>query len=354
MNPDGAYPGPQGGRPRHRRARVPRVERQAIRHGRLRAARFGRPGGRAVRRAPRELPVHEGGVRAGEGPPRPRRRVHARELLPRALRGRPTGGHDRRGLRDRALPDDPRRRGASRIADREHRPDRRRLPDGHMGPDRPCPRGLDRRPPVPLCRATASIPDFYLLAIGLILLVSIGAVQLASGSVRRMRPYIDLFFMGAGFLLLETRNIVTFSLLFGTTWLVNALVFAGILVAVLAAIEVADRFRPRRPELWYIALLASLAVAWLVPASWLLHCRGRCDWRSRSSSRSCRCSSRTSSSRSGSATWRRRRRRSAPTSWGRCWAASSSTSRSSRATHRCCSWRRSCTGWRSCSGGPSW
>ena len=50
----------------------------------------------------------------------------------------------------------------------------------------------------------------------------------------------------------------------------NALVFAGILVAVLAAIEVADRFRPRRPELWYVALLASLAVAWLVPASWLL------------------------------------------------------------------------------------
>ena len=85
-----------------------------------------------------------------------------------------------------------------------------------------------------------------------------------------MRPYVDLFFMGAGFLLLETRNIVTFSLLFGTTWLVNALVFAGILVAVLAAIEVADRFRPRRPELWYVALLASLAVAWLVPASWLL------------------------------------------------------------------------------------
>ena len=74
---------------------------------------------------------------------------------------------------------------------------------------------------------TGSIPDFYLLAIGLILLVSLGAVQLASGSVVRMRPYVDLFFMGAGFLLLETRNIVTFSLLFGTTWLVNALVFAG-------------------------------------------------------------------------------------------------------------------------------
>ena len=52
-----------------------------------------------------------------------------------------------------------------------------------------------------------------------------------------MRPYADLFFMGAAFLLLETKNIATFALLFGTTWLVNAMVFAGVLVIVLAAVE---------------------------------------------------------------------------------------------------------------------
>ena len=43
------------------------------------------------------------------------------------------------------------------------------------------------------------------------------------------RRYLDLFFMGAAFLLLETKSIVQFALLFGTTWLVNSLVFAGIL-----------------------------------------------------------------------------------------------------------------------------
>ena len=58
-----------------------------------------------------------------------------------------------------------------------------------------------------------------------------------------MRPYADLFFMGAAFLLLETKNIATFALLFGTTWLVNALVFAGVLVIVLAAVETTRRFR---------------------------------------------------------------------------------------------------------------
>ena len=56
-----------------------------------------------------------------------------------------------------------------------------------------------------------------------------------------MRGYGDLFFMGAAFLLLETRSITTFALLFGTTWLVNALVFTGVLLAVLAAIEVTQR-----------------------------------------------------------------------------------------------------------------
>ena len=38
-------------------------------------------------------------------------------------------------------------------------------------------------------------------------------------------------------------HLVTFSLLFGTTWYVNALVFAGILASVLLAIAVNARVR---------------------------------------------------------------------------------------------------------------
>ena len=75
--------------------------------------------------------------------------------------------------------------------------------------------------------------------------------------------------MGMAFLLLETRSITTFALLFGTTWLVNALVFAGVLCAVLLAIEVTRRCTP--PRRWVIAaLFISLAVLWLVPNAWLL------------------------------------------------------------------------------------
>ena len=85
-----------------------------------------------------------------------------------------------------------------------------------------------------------------------------------------MVAYADLFCMGAAFLLLETKNVVQFALLFGTTWFVNALVFTGILLAVLAAITAAQRFRFK--ALWplYSLLLLSLALAWLVPPESLL------------------------------------------------------------------------------------
>lgn len=85
-----------------------------------------------------------------------------------------------------------------------------------------------------------------------------------------MRPYVDLFFVGAACLLLETKNVVQFALLFGTTWFVNSLMFAGILLAVLAAVEVARRLRLPDRRVLYVLLAASLLLAWAVPPSSLL------------------------------------------------------------------------------------
>lgn len=115
-----------------------------------------------------------------------------------------------------------------------------------------------------------SIPRFYLLAIGMILLASLLLTRAAGGPLRAMSPYTDLFFMGAAFLLLETKNVVQFALLFGTTWFVNALVFGGVLVAVLAAIEITSRARLPKPGVLYALLFASLAASYAVPASALL------------------------------------------------------------------------------------
>ena len=116
----------------------------------------------------------------------------------------------------------------------------------------------------------AGIPAFYGLAILGILLASVVGVRVGGGSFRKMAPYPDLFLMGVAFLLLETKNIVQFALLFGTTWMVNALVFAGILLTVLGAIEVARRVKLPKPGRLYSLLFAAIAVAWLVPQSALL------------------------------------------------------------------------------------
>jgi SAM-dependent methyltransferase len=114
------------------------------------------------------------------------------------------------------------------------------------------------------------IPGFYLVTLLAIVLGSLAAVRLSSGRFGQMRPYLDLFFMGAAFLLLETSNVVRFALLFGTTWFVNALVFAGILASVYLAIELARRVRFRHPARLYLPLFATVVLAWAVPPESLL------------------------------------------------------------------------------------
>jgi SAM-dependent methyltransferase len=113
-------------------------------------------------------------------------------------------------------------------------------------------------------------PSMYLWAIGCILVVSAVALRLLGGPFRSMRPYADLFFMGAAFLLLETKNVATFALLFGTTWLVNALVFGGVLVVVLAAVETTRRVRTPSLPVVFAGIAASLALAYVVRPDWLL------------------------------------------------------------------------------------
>jgi hypothetical protein len=133
----------------------------------------------------------------------------------------------------------------------------------------PVPKPATDDHPFPYLR-TRTIPAFYLAAIALILLASLLMVRFAAGPFRPMARYTDLFFMGAAFLLLETMYVVRFALFFGTTWFVNALVFAGVLLSVLLAVEVSKRVTFRRPAALYLVLVAFLAVAFVVPPSWVL------------------------------------------------------------------------------------
>jgi SAM-dependent methyltransferase len=125
--------------------------------------------------------------------------------------------------------------------------------------------------PFPYLR-TPSVPLRYLAALATMLLfamVAIGlCVKATRGTVRGFSPHF--FVLGTAFLLLETRSLVTFGLLFGTTWVVNALVFFAILASVLAAIGLNARFRFRDPRPLYGALLISLVVGYVLAPSSLL------------------------------------------------------------------------------------
>jgi hypothetical protein len=117
-----------------------------------------------------------------------------------------------------------------------------------------------------------SIAPYYLAALAAIFLAALAAVlvlaRTTGTSLRRFSPHF--FALGAAFLLLETRSIVTFSLLFGSTWLTNAMAFGAILVSVLLAIQVNARWPLRDPRPIYVLLFAALAIGWLLPPERLL------------------------------------------------------------------------------------
>lgn len=131
------------------------------------------------------------------------------------------------------------------------------------------PPAIDDRPFLYLKDRT--VPELYIIVIALILGLSLIGIRVFGGPLKTMRGYGDLFFMGAAFLLLETKSITTFALLFGTTWLVNALVFTGVLLAVLAAIETTQRVKKPIPRpLIITGVFVSLAVAFMIPNAALL------------------------------------------------------------------------------------
>ena len=119
---------------------------------------------------------------------------------------------------------------------------------------------------------TPFVPLHYLAALAIVLVGALVAVAVAARTtgttIRRFSPHF--FVLGVAFLLLTTRSLVSFSLLFGTTWLVNSLAFFGILASVLVAIFVNSRWPIRRPTPFYVLLFASIAVAYLLPPESLL------------------------------------------------------------------------------------
>lgn len=114
------------------------------------------------------------------------------------------------------------------------------------------------------------IPSYYLLAIALLLALSVTAFSILSPWKVLNRTGLNFFSLGAAFLLLETKSITTLSLLFGSTWLVNAFVFGSILCMILVANLLISRIPAKRVSLLYACLAVSLVMNYLLPTDYFL------------------------------------------------------------------------------------
>jgi hypothetical protein len=118
--------------------------------------------------------------------------------------------------------------------------------------------------PLMYLRAPA-IPWVYVAGLAMVAVIALGLIFGLAPATARKGFSGHMFFLGAAFMLLETRSLVTFALLFGSTWLVNSLVFFAILCSVMLAVWLSSKF-PLKPSVpLYGVLLASLVVAYLVP-----------------------------------------------------------------------------------------
>jgi hypothetical protein len=115
-----------------------------------------------------------------------------------------------------------------------------------------------------------SFPALYLRGLAVVAAISLaGICWIAPRNVLRRFDW-KMFFLGAAFALLEVKALITFALLFGSTWIVNSLVFFAILASVLVAVRVNIQFRVRRIGIFYLLLFAMLALNLVVRPETLL------------------------------------------------------------------------------------
>jgi len=105
---------------------------------------------------------------------------------------------------------------------------------------------------------------------GLLLIGTIAALIVFGKDLRGGRFDGPLFAIGAAFLLIETRGVVDLSLLFGSSWIVNSSVIAGILFMAFLANWYVLKRRPENVLPYFGFLWLALLINYGVPTSILL------------------------------------------------------------------------------------
>jgi Spermine/spermidine synthase domain len=115
-----------------------------------------------------------------------------------------------------------------------------------------------------------SFPLLYVAGLAVVAIFAVGGVLIFAPRKVLRRFDWHMFFLGVAFMLLEVKSLTTFSLLFGSTWLVNSLVFFAILTSVFLAILVNRHFKLKRIGLFYVLLFGILVVNIVLPPETLL------------------------------------------------------------------------------------
>jgi len=115
-----------------------------------------------------------------------------------------------------------------------------------------------------------SFPLIYILGLLMVAVYAVGGTLLLAPRQTLRRFDWHMFFLGVAFMVLEVKSLTTFSLLFGSTWFVNSLVFFAILSSVLLAILVNSRLKIRRIGIWYALLFGVLVLNLVLPPEALL------------------------------------------------------------------------------------
>ncbi len=115
-----------------------------------------------------------------------------------------------------------------------------------------------------------SFPFIYILGLLMVAFYAIGGTILLAPAKTLRRFDWHMFFLGVAFMVLEVKSLTTFSLLFGSTWFVNSLVFFAILSSVLLAVLVNSRLKIKRIIPWYVALFGVLILNLILPPEALL------------------------------------------------------------------------------------
>lgn len=114
--------------------------------------------------------------------------------------------------------------------------------------------------------ARPSIPREYLGVLGLLLVLSFAMIRFGIPGSAGFRFNGHYFFLGAGFMLLETKSISELGLLFGSTWLVNSVVISAILLMIfLANVFLLKTARAPDQRVVYALLLGGLILLYVLP-----------------------------------------------------------------------------------------